>query len=596
MNPATVTCPGCQASLRSKKALPTNRNIPCPKCGFLLVKAAPPPVPETPPAVLLDNKPGPLESLSRPVRSWQGLVAIVLLALGALIGGILWLIQPRTSPQSLPAPEVVVVNNELPRFEAERQQLETTRKELENKSKQLDLERQLSRGESALEKKQYEEAEKAFGEALKLDPHHGAAVKGVTAARTARTLTEQQQVEKEQIRTEYAEAMKQGQAALGEKQFALAIQSFERALQRLPGDSAANEGLSNAKTGLASDEDQKKKLAEYQQQMQVGKTALIQSRNDEAQKAFTLACELLPGEPEAALGLKMARDRLAAQAELDKKRAAFVPLMDQARAALQNRKYEEALDALQAAQRFFPQDPTLLGWMREAEKGRNQARAEYLKNVTAANQAIQIGRLEEAHRLFAEALRHLPGDRVALEGQQKCEKALQAIQATQAAYLRFMAQGSLAFQTRRYQEAIVNFQEALRIVPTDPEAARGLRDAQINLQAELQRAREFDRLLRGGLAALQSRNLAEAQRLLGDAQRLWPDHPQLIQAGRQLRYVQAMQEGQQAMNTQRYADAIRLFQIALTENPGDPVAANNLQRAQMLLARPGPALPIGARF
>jgi len=509
---------------------------------------------------------------------------LAVLVVGGAIGGIFYLAQPASPvPVAQADPEKDRQRQqEQQRLEEEKRRLEESRFQLEREKRRFDFTRLMAQGDDALEKKHYEEAEKAYGEALRLFPDDGAAVKGLIAARSALTVLSEQGADKEKRQAEFQRLMTQGKEALDAKQYAVAVQAYERALQLVLGDEAAEKALAAARAGLGADDNEKARLAEYRTHLEAGRAALVAERYADAVREFIAAQRLMPGDPEAVQGQKQAENRLDAIQDRDKHQKAYVELVDRAQKALRERRFDDAVDSLKAALQLFPTDVKTQQALRDAEMARTQAKAEYARLMGLGDQAMQLGRFEEAYRQYTEALKVLPDDKAAQAAQARAQRASQDYQVAQAAYPRYITQGNLAMQMGNWTDAVFAFTEALRLVPADVTAAGQLRKAQAGALLQTNPQANFARLLKAGQIALSQRQYADAIRSFTSAQQINPDNIQVTQGLQQARYGQAMADGQRDMLQKRYQAAIAAFESALQQSPGDPAATNALQRARQL--------------
>jgi tetratricopeptide (TPR) repeat protein len=508
------------------------------------------------------------------------LAAVALLAAGT-IGAVLFL---RQSPAPVAQDDRKSHNQEDEdrRLEEKRKKLEDENRRLEQENKKLDLKRLLTQGNEALEKHHYSEAEKAFSDALALFPTDEAALKGLIAARSGAAIESQSKGSQEQRKAEFNKYLTQGKEAVALKKYAEAVDAFQSALNLIPGDPDASKLLADAKAALALEEGTKKTEADYQAHMEAARVAMINQRYADALREYLAALRIKPKDDAALKGQKQAEAQLGAMQNKDQRTTAFNNLMDRGRTALAARRFDEAIDQFKAALNLMPNDPDAQRELSRAQQARTSARADFNQAMTQANLALQNNQLELAVKLFGDALRIFPDDPEALRGQQVALSQIGNLQAAQAAYIRYLNQGTLAMQSSRYADAVANFLEALNLVPNDPQATRLLRDARIALDKETRARLEFDKAYKAGVAALNQRRWADALQFLGDAQKMQPDNQQVATALSQARYGKAMADGQAAMSARRWTEAIQDFQNALKEKPGDPQATNFLNNAKRM--------------
>jgi tetratricopeptide (TPR) repeat protein len=247
---------------------------------------------------------------------------------------------------------------------------------------------------------------------------------------------------------------------------------------------------------------------------------------------------------------------------------------------------ETAAPAPAAAQAALPAD--------EAQK---QKLAAYQAHVTAGQAALADGRYADGLREYQAALRLVPGDAAALEGQRLAERQLAALQDEQqrkADYARLVDQGGAAMKNRRFQEALDRYAAALNLIKDDAVALRGQAEAQQalnNLRAELARQ------LTLGDAALRTGRFADAVAAYGAAVRLDPAN--LLAAkglqdaqvaltnaqAAQTMFLQWMNQGAAALRGQRFAEAVQAYTEALRLVPTDLNALQGLRDARAGLDR-----------
>src|SRR5262249_23220844 len=158
-------------------------------------------------------------------------------------------------------------------------------------------------------------------------------------------------------------------------------------------------------------------------------------------------------------------------------------------------------------------------------------------------------------------------DPAATKGKQSADRSVGDAQAGLGAYVRFIDQASLAMQAGRYGDALQLYGEALRLVPGDPVAIQGLRDARTAAGAALRRGGDVGRAMQTATNALRARQFSDAITAFRAALRLVPDDPQALAGLRKARFGQAMSDGQAAMRASRFADAVRNFEEALRQIP-----------------------------
>jgi tetratricopeptide (TPR) repeat protein len=250
----------------------------------------------------------------------------------------------------------------------------------EAKRKADTFQKWMTDGRQALAAKRYDAAIQAFREAQKLqpaDPGGAAALREAEAAKQAAGATPapgQQQVaaqaeaarKKKQEEDQRAAQVKQlltaGRNALNARQFDAAAKAFTDASKLAPTDPAvvkALQDLDQARRAAVAEADLKNRQANYQAAMNAGRQALTAKRFDDAVRSFTDAAKLQPGDPAAAAMLK----------EVDKARKAeYARLMAQGKAAMNAKKYDDAVKAYTEALKALPSDAAATSALKEANQ------------------------------------------------------------------------------------------------------------------------------------------------------------------------------------------------------------------------------------
>ena len=149
----------------------------------------------------------------------------------------------------------------------------------------------------------------------------------------------------------------------------------------------------------------------------------------------------------------------------------------------------------------------------------------------------------------------------------------------------------------RYEEAERVYTKAVALLPRNLDARNGLREAQKGLEKMKQ---DFNRLMQQGDLAMQTLRFSDAVRAFGQAAKLFPDseaaHDKLQTAQKalddvgnaQASYNRLMLQGAAAMRLGRFSDAAFAYGAALRLVPGDLDALAGLRsaRAGMMLGPP----------
>lgn len=507
-------------------------------------------------------------------------------------------------------------------------------------------------GRLALSTKRYDQAIKAFTSAQSILPGDKTSQNELQEAQKARTeaanaaaLAVKKKIEEKQRATEVSKAIGDGRAALAAKNLDAAAKSFGSAAALAPKDPAvlrALEDLRQAqKTAQAEAETQQKRQAQYQTLLNAGKSALAAKKYDEAIKAFADARALVPDDRagqdllqqahKAREDARLAGER-AGQAKLQQERAGQLQkLINAGRASLKGNKLEDAAKALAEANRLAPNNPEVVRALQELDAARRSAqdqdttRKQYQEAIRAGQQAVAAKKYDEAVKAFNEAARLMPGDRTAQDLSAQAQKAWTAAKTAQAEeqkrvvdFNRLMKDAGVALQAKRFADAQKAYSEALKIMPNDAGAQRGLQDATRGLEASRKTAPSspppakndppkpsppvkkdppkkeavkkdlpkgdpqtlYQRSMENGAALEKQKKFAEAMQAYEEALKHRPKDPKATQELRNAEFNHRLAEGEKHLQARRFADAIREFEAALRISPGNATATKLLNRAK----------------
>ncbi|MCW8129351.1 MAG: protein kinase [Planctomycetota bacterium] len=252
---------------------------------------------------------------------------------------------------------------------------------------------------------------------------------------TARNLLETVQLQIEKT-TQYAAALKEGEAALEQRDFAAAKQALKRAADLWPDapqKDRVSDGLKKAEAGLDAQA--------RNQDFAAARKLLDRESWAEAAKAYAALIEREPQSVEAREGLAAARygghlkagadhlagarwaeaeqafnDALKERANDPKARrgvadARYGNFMAEGKRAMEARNWKQALSSFKNALAARPADPDADRSSQVA--GRHIASESYAAAMTEGRQLLEAGRAKEAADAFRRALDAMPGDREA---------------------------------------------------------------------------------------------------------------------------------------------------------------------------------------
>ena len=554
MSQRMVTCPECRTQLRSNRPIPIGSTLNCPDCKSTFT------APEASP-------------------SRAGPIALIAVAVATILGGsvILAAVMMNRTPPTEKA--------DLRQHDEDARQkndLAAQQKKIDGGLKKIEYARFLAKGEEALRKQQYPEAEEAFSRAADILPNEREALEGLVTAKAALASAKNSTEGDGKRQAEVDQLLDDAKKATAGKQFAQAVRLLESARTISPANRVVLDALAAAQTALDSDLTQKKDLADFRKLMDAAKASFLAERYTDAVRDYQAAVRLMPDDLEAQQGVKQSEAKLAGVADKDKRQVAFDAFVDRGRKSHGAKRYNDAIAALESALRLIPEEREASRLLRGSQEALKLAKSKNAKLLVAAEEAIRLVRLEEGRRLADEAVQNWPEDSRAEKLLRAADRLIENLKTAQTAFVRYMQSGALATASGRNADAAAAYTEALRIDPTNAEVMRLLRNANQALARDIKNKTEYDRLMTVGSAALNRKAYVDAFRAFRDALKLLPDDATANDGLSRAKYGRAMVDGQQALRLKKRADAIRFFESALVEKPDDFQATTGLQKAKAL--------------
>ncbi len=158
----------------------------------------------------------------------------------------------------------------------------------------------------------------------------------------------------------------------------------------------------------------------------------------------------------------------------------------------------------------------------DADAGEKQKLADYQKHLDGGRAAMTAQRFDDAIKEFQAALKILPGDRTAAINLKTAQNRLDAgadLAKRQATFADLMERAQDALKARRPDRAIQPLTAALKLSPDDKNVRKMLKAAKLDAETA---AAEYNRLLALGDAAMTQQRFEEANRLYAQAAEVLP--------------------------------------------------------------------------
>ena len=462
----------------------------------------------------------------------------------------------------------------------------------------------IASGDKEYANKEYIKAKTYYQEALRLKPNDASAKNKLD--NTLQKIREENKKEEQ-----FFEHIDNGDNFYSNNDLDKAIAEYNKALEIFPKDEYAL-GKKQEITTILKDE--KDKLASFNEMVALGDNLLKQEKYAEAVMQYESALKLYPNNSATKSKYQDAKNK---KEVYDLKVSEFERLCSQGQEFTLRKKYVEAIDAYEQALQIFPDTKEISDKVTELQTMK-QVADNYNAKITEADALYEDRSYDEAKAAYQDALSVIPNDSYALGMIARVDEIVNSpeylkIQSDKAKidsdFANFISKGENAESTKNYELALSYYAKALELKPNNADALAKKENAENMIlyteqqrkeqerlaaaEAEKQRKEQIQSLISTGNQQLTSKQYAEAEQTFNQVLVLDPNNAvateklgliagfyEEIQRQKQENYSRAMSEGQYAMDSRNFAEAIRQYNIALTNKPGDEAATQQLTLAQ----------------
>lgn len=410
----------------------------------------------------------------------------------------------------------------------------------------------VSKGISALNAEDFEDAIVYFEDALDLDPDNQAAREYLTAARQARKKRQTQ---------DFDRLVERGEIALRTEDYDAAVRYFEQAMEMADTVDLDTQEIEEKMTRARSNRDQVERLETL---VQEGRQALRAGEFGVSVDRFSRALALDPDDPELQ--------------EWDRKAREVQEAVRRSEAALIAGKYDVASHALESALNEVPNSPALESRLREVQVQRY---------VDQGKAALGSGDYEVALDVFERVLRVDPEreDVIRLIGETR--RRLNQVRQVDP----ILEEGEAAMGRGDYETALQRFEDVLNIDPNNHRAVEGLTHAR--RRKKQSQSREIERRISEARQALADGYHQRAIELVERVLEMDPDHAEAqsvlsrATSARDSALVvdRLIDESQLELRLGDYDAAVNLLEDALSRMPDHAEAQRLLNEARLGIAR-----------
>ena len=459
-------------------------------------------------------------------------------------------------------------------------------------------------GDREFSKNEYIKAKTYYQEALRMKPNDATA-----KSKLDKTLQKiREESKKEEQFFEFIDVADDFYAA---NELEKALAEYNKALKIFPNDEYAL-GKKNEITTILQDE--KDKLESFNEMVTLADRLLKEEKYAEAVMQYESALQLYPKNSAVKEKYQEAKSKKDAY---DSKVSEFERLTTQGQEFTLRKKYAEAIDVYEQALLIFPNDKELSDKIKELKRTKNIADS-YNAKINEAEAFYEDRSYNEAKAAYQAALTVIPDDSYALGMIARIDEIVNSseylkIQNDKAKldsnFASFIAKGEAAETQKNYEQALSYYVKALELKPNNAEALakkqnaenmilyaeqqRKEQERQAAAEAEKQRKAQIQNLINTGNQQITDKKYADAENTFNQLLALDPNNAtateklgviagfyEEIQRQKQENYNNAMSAGRYAMDSWNYAEAIRQYNRALSFKPGDEAATQQLTLAQ----------------
>jgi tetratricopeptide (TPR) repeat protein len=384
-----------------------------------------------------------------------------------------------------------------------------------------------------LANKEFTKAKDSYLLALTLKPGDQYAQSKITAIDNT-VATEQATLLKTQ-NDKYNAAISAGNSAIAQYQFALAKESFQKALLLKPDDQFAKNRIDETDR-LAGEYAKRKALDDqYNIIIQTADGYLVNKELSKARASYQQALSLKPGDQYAQTKIATIDNSIAADqaAKLKVSEDGYKDAIGAANTAITQKTYTQAKEYLKKALVIKPGDLYATGRLAEVDRlivdqqkkleQEQLLTKQYNETIIAADKSYNVRDYANAKSSFSRALQIKPGDTYASQKIQSIDNILATELADKErqldeSYTTAMDRGTSAMVSKDYKSARDAFQQALAVKPSDASAKLKLSNAELLLSQEQDkivagqaRKRKYDETVKAADQYLAQKNYAYAK-------------------------------------------------------------------------------------
>lgn len=310
------------------------------------------------------------------------------------------------------------------------------------------------------------------------------------------------------VQEEFDALIAKGDDALAQSKYALAVESFQGAVDLIPSDSGAKTKLESAQQLLAEKEAAAEKQEQYNELISTADDLFSDESYEEAKTKYREAKELLPEENYPLDQIAKIDQILNEIAEQQATEEAYTNAMEAGRSAMDAETYSEAINQFELALAAKPEDKDATDSLEEAKALQTELQAsqemeeQYNALISSGDEKMANEKLQEAINDYRAALEvkpkeSYPSDQIALIDEMIKEREAEAAEQErlaeiEAQFQSLMEEGNQKMTSEEYSAAIEKYKSALELKPEDETASAKIEEAE-SMLSDAEKEAEINR-------------------------------------------------------------------------------------------------------
>ena len=449
----------------------------------------------------------------------------------------------------------------------------------------LEYKEAMSLATAAVSSKQFEKAITEYQRALTLKPNEKEPSKKIEEVRGLIKIAENEKV--------FNELLKQGGDAVILKDYVKALELFNKA-------KAIDGNHPEPPRRIAEIKAITENATKYENAIKRGIEQQESKNWDEAINYYNEAISIKKDDPFAKQKIEECKFLKSKSGAENDEQNRFLAAMKTGKKSLSDRNWDDAIVSFKQALNIRKDDAEANSKLKEAEEGKKKAtdnsRADelYLSAMKTGNDAMGFKNYETAIKSFTEALTYKKDDAPAKKKLDEAKDLLlkgNLARENEEKYSAAMQRGQSSLTSRKWVEAIGDFNEALSYKKDDAQAKAKIKEAEEGKRSE-EKGKKSEELyasaMRNGNEALGLKKWTEAISDFTEALSIKKDDPAAqsklseANAGKaaEEQYVLSMKTGKKSLSDRNWDDAIVSFKQALSIRKDDAEANSKLKEAE----------------